>query len=241
MRNVRKTLGSAEESFTLRLDAFDLFPGKVVAVTGRSGSGKSTMLDLMSLITRPDAADRFTLRQGSTTVDIAALWAQGDDGPLSDLRRANMGYVLQSGGLCSFLSVRENLLLPLRMAGLPARADVAQRMLETFGMGGKGGRDVRSLSGGERQRVAILRALAHRPAIVFADEPTAALDFDTAQVVLGAFASLARDAGAAVVFVTHDPDLIGPFTDYRVLLQSLESEAGHHVYGAVSEPAERVA
>lgn len=174
-----------------------LMPGEVVAVTGSSGSGKSSLLHCLAGVLAPSA--------GSVSFGGREYGSLGDE-ELSALRRERFGYVFQHGELLPELTVEENASLPLRLAGRrkgPAHRAV-RPVLERLGMGGFADRRVSQLSGGQAQRVAVARALAHQPAVVFADEPTGALDSVNAAVVLDEFLTLARDRGTAVLLVTHD-------------------------------------
>ncbi len=206
--------------FRLRVPRFEVRPGEFVALVGDSGSGKSTLLDMLALVLRPTAAERFRVRLGNESTDVMALWQQGREGRLARLRRERLGYVLQTGGLLPFLTVRGNLALPLKMNGRygeePAIASAAERM----GIGRLLDRHPHRLSGGERQRVAVLRALLHRPALVLADEPTAAVDKSRARAVVADFRSVAQVLGTAIVMVTHDLDLVRDVADrtYRCTL-----------------------
>lgn len=187
-------------AFLLRLPRFRLDSGEAIAVTGPSGAGKSTLLDLLALALKPDAAEAFALAGH----DAAALWRAGAADALASLRAAHLGYVLQQGGLLPFLSVRENILLPQRLAGRldPARVEELAARLDISDQLAK---KPAALSVGQRQRAAIARALAHRPAIVLADEPTASVHPEMADTVLALLAATARDSGAALVLATHDP------------------------------------
>ncbi|GAA2239000.1 ABC transporter ATP-binding protein [Streptomyces amakusaensis] len=169
--------------------------GRFLAVMGRSGSGKSTLLKCAAGLDRPTAG---TVRIGGT-----ALAGLGER-ELTRLRRDRIGFVFQSLNLVPSLTVRENAALPLLLAGLPedGRAEAA---LAAVGMAGRADDSPAELSGGQRQRVAVARALITRPDVVFADEPTAALDPETAGTVLALLRRAADDSGRAVVLVTHDP------------------------------------
>ncbi|RZE12997.1 macrolide ABC transporter ATP-binding protein [Streptomyces albidoflavus] len=174
-----------------------LMPGEVVAVTGSSGSGKSSLLHCLAGVLAPAA--------GSVSFEGREYGALGDE-ELSALRRERFGYVFQHGELLPELTVEENASLPLRLAGQrkgPAHR-AATPVLQRLGMGELVGRRVSQLSGGQAQRVAVARALVHEPAVVFADEPTGALDSVNAAAVLDEFLTLARDRGTAVLLVTHD-------------------------------------
>ncbi|MFF0485762.1 ABC transporter ATP-binding protein [Streptomyces sp. NPDC004435] len=174
-------------------------PGRFVAVMGRSGSGKSTLLRCAAGLERPTSG---TVRIGGT--DLARLKAAA----LTRLRRDRIGFVFQSLNLVSALSVRENVALPLLLAG--ARDDRATDARALAGLAAVGLADraddrPENLSGGQRQRVAVARALLTDPDVVFADEPTAALDPVTAGEVLALLRHAVDERGRTVVLVTHDP------------------------------------
>ncbi|MFI9001677.1 ABC transporter ATP-binding protein [Streptomyces sp. NPDC053541] len=176
---------------------FTLRRGEVAAVMGSSGSGKSSLLYCLAGVLAP-AGGRVVFEG----VDLAGL----EDEELSALRRERFGFVFQYGELLPELTVEENAALPLRLAGqrkAPAHA-AAGEVLGRLGMTGLLQRRTSQLSGGQSQRVAVARALVHRPAVVFADEPTGALDSTNATAVLDEFLRLARDQDTAVVIVTHD-------------------------------------
>ncbi|MET7453777.1 ABC transporter ATP-binding protein [Streptomyces sp. NPDC005574] len=171
--------------------------GEVVAVTGQSGSGKSSLLYCLAGVL---PATRGQVRfEGRSLGDL-------DDEEISTLRREHFGFVFQYGELLPELTVEENTALPLRLAGHrkgPALA-AAGEVLERLGLGELRERRPAQVSGGQSQRVAVARSLVHRPAIVFADEPTGSLDSANASAVLKEFLDLARSRGTAVVLVTHD-------------------------------------
>ncbi|MEU7037948.1 ABC transporter ATP-binding protein [Streptomyces sp. NPDC046237] len=176
---------------------FSLERGEVTAVMGSSGSGKSSLLYCLAGVLAPT--------RGTVRFDGAALASLSDD-DLSTLRRERFGFVFQYGELLPELTVEENAALPLRLAGqrkAPAHA-AAGEVLGRLGMTELLQRRTSQLSGGQSQRVAVARALVHRPDVVFADEPTGALDSVNASAVLDEFLRLARDQGTAVVIVTHD-------------------------------------
>lgn len=232
-----KRLGGAD-GFELQVPCLRIRRGAFVAVTGKSGSGKSTLLDVLSLIAAPDGCNSFRFAPAGAEVDLQLVWQGEAEVTLANLRRRFMGYVLQSGGLCSFLDVADNVALPLRMNRV-ARADAAATVraaLAMFDMADYAHRDVRSLSGGERQRVAILRAMVHRPAVVFADEPTAALDFETARRVLDGLCEAARAAGSTIVMVTHDEELVEPFADQHVIFRQA-SQGDNDIRRYIAEDA----
>jgi len=180
------------------LDGLDLAVarGQWVAIVGESGSGKSTLLNIVAGLDRPD--------RGEVRVDGRPL-DYGDDDALALWRRRHAGFVFQSFHLLPYLSVRENVALPLSLLGVHAReresrADVA---LAAVGLAGLAGRRPASLSGGEMQRAAIARALVHGPSLVLADEPTGNLDEANAGAVLDCLRTAVKNAGAAGLMVTH--------------------------------------
>ncbi len=176
--------------------------GEVVLVVGPSGGGKTTALLVMGLLLTPDAG---TVRIG------------GDDaGGLSERERARLrllrlGYLFQDYNLLGALTAAENVALPLRYAGVrkPAALARALELLDALGLADRAGHRPSALSGGEKQRVATARALAMRPEVILADEPTANLDSATGRKVSEQLAAAARAQGAAVVIVTHDSRLDG--------------------------------
>ncbi|MFE5486760.1 ABC transporter ATP-binding protein [Streptomyces sp. NPDC056527] len=176
---------------------FSLKRGEVTAIMGSSGSGKSSLLYCLAGVLAPS--------NGTVSFDGVALSKLSDD-DLSTLRRERFGFVFQYGELLPELTVEENAALPLRLAGqrkAPAHA-TAGEVLGRLGMTDLLRRRTSQLSGGQSQRVAVARALVHRPDVVFADEPTGALDSVNASAVLDEFLRLAREQGTAVVIVTHD-------------------------------------
>lgn len=172
-------------------------PGEVVAVMGRSGSGKSTLLHVLAGLLRPDA--------GSVELcgEDIGTWS---DRARSQLRLRHVGFVFQSGDLVPELTLVENVELPLRLTGVRAsRArSRALEMLERLDVVDLAHRRTGQVSGGQAQRAAVARALVHEPAVVFADEPTGALDQVAGERVLDELVDLAAASRTAVVVVTHD-------------------------------------
>ena len=174
----------------------DVAGGELVALVGESGVGKSTLLNILAGL---DDAD-----EGSVAVEGAALGPLGEAGR-TRLRRERIGFVFQAFHILPYLTLRQNVALPLALVSPDARAAGrrADAMLAAVGLGERGDGYARDLSGGELQRVAIARALVHRPALILADEPTGNLDPETASRVLDLFARAVREGGAAGVMVTH--------------------------------------
>jgi putative ABC transport system ATP-binding protein len=186
------------------LDGVDITvrAGDVVAIVGPSGSGKSSLLHVLSGVLPADAGEVFLGGKPITTLG---------ETDRSLLRRTAFGFVFQSGLLVAELTAEENAALPLLLAGV-ARADAlgaARDWLARLGLHGLERRRPGELSGGQAQRVAIARALVHRPRVVFADEPTGALDTTTGQEMVTALLDAARQTNAAVIVVTHDQAVAG--------------------------------
>ncbi|MCA0268004.1 MAG: ABC transporter ATP-binding protein [Bacteroidetes bacterium] len=182
------------DGVTARLD-----PGTFAALYGRSGSGKSTLLNLIAGLDTPTAGHVWL---GDT--DLTTL----SERDRTLVRRNRMGFVFQSFNLIPTLTVRENVRLPLDLARQTDEADVrADALLDAVGLSGRGDAFPDRLSGGEQQRVAVARALANRPELVLADEPTGNLDEVNADRVLDLLAGLAKDEGRTLLVVTHDPGI----------------------------------
>ena len=176
--------------------------GELVAVMGPSGSGKTTLLNCLSGLDDIDG--------GRVLVEGQDLFAMSDARRTSH-RARSMGFVFQAFNLIPVFSAAENVELPLLLNGVPARRAraAAVRMLERVGLGHRTGHRPNELSGGEQQRVTIARALAARPAIVWADEPTGNLDTAMADQVVALLHELNREEGQTIVLVTHDPAIGG--------------------------------
>jgi putative ABC transport system ATP-binding protein len=203
--NLHVTRRAGAYAFRLEVPGFALAPGGAVALLGKSGSGKSTMLDLLALALPPDGADRFALAPaGTPPIDLAAAW-RGNQALQDSTRAHHIGYVLQTGGLLPFLTVRRNIALPAEIAGRPAPARV-EALATRLGVAHHLDRMPHALSVGERQRVAIARALVHQPPLVLADEPTSALDPSLAVEVMDLLLAETRAEGAALIVATHDHD-----------------------------------
>lgn len=209
LRRVRRRRESGDGRFILDIERLALRPGDRLALVGDSGTGKSTCLDMLSLTLAPTAWERFDARFEGERHAIGELWRRGARSALAGLRARHIGYVLQTGGLLPFLTVIENVALPLRLLGeapVPARK-AAEALLERLEMAPYARRLPAALSLGQRQRVAVARALVHRPALVLADEPTASLDRRNAEAVLRLFAEILEEQGRAAIWVTHSAEL----------------------------------
>lgn len=172
--------------------------GEFMAITGPSGSGKSSLLYLLGLLDRPTEG-----RLWLGDVDVSAC----DDDHLADLRLGHLGFVFQSFFLLPEFSAAENVMLPMQRRGLLGQNDIAQRakdLLADLGLADQAAKLPKQLSGGQSQRVAIARALANDPKIILADEPTGNLDTRSSAMVQDILRRLAREQGRAVIAVTHD-------------------------------------
>ena len=204
--SLRGVVGARGGGFRVEIPALDVAPGALIAIVGRSGSGKSTILDMLAGILRPADPGAFHAGAAGRSFDLARLWRADDKEGLRAFRAAMIGYVMQTGGLAPFLSIEDNVALPFWRDGLSDPGAVAD-ILALLGLAGEGAKMPREVSVGQRQRVAVARAMAARPPVVLADEPTASLDPHTAEAVMGLLAGAARDRNAALVVVTHDEDL----------------------------------
>ncbi|MBW3624769.1 MAG: ABC transporter ATP-binding protein [Armatimonadetes bacterium] len=177
-----------------------LSPGECVAITGRSGSGKSTLLNLIAGLDAPTSGR--LLLDG---IDLGAL----NDAGLTRLRREKIGLVFQFFNLLSTLTVRENVVLPGRLAGRNERElkSDANALLQAMDLSPRADATPETLSGGEMQRCAVARALIHRPRLLLADEPTGNLDTRSAEQVLDLMLTLPRERGTAVLIVTHSAEV----------------------------------
>ena len=193
----------ALSSASLSVDA-----GEVVALTGPSGSGKSTLLYCLAGLVVPDS--------GGVTFHGRPL-SGASDVERSDLRRRSFGFVFQFAELVPELSLRENIALPLELNGVGRgeRRERVEELVTALGIEGSAGRRPSQVSGGQAQRAAVARAVAHRPEVLFCDEPTGSLDSEAAEVVLSQLLTLAKDGGAAVVLVTHS-EPVAAAADRRV-------------------------
>ena len=224
--DLRKVYGSGDTQVAA-LDgvSVEFWPGQFTAIMGPSGSGKSTLMHCLAAL--DDATS------GKVFVGDADLTALGDK-ELTKIRRDRIGFVFQSFNLVPTLTAMENITLPMDIAGRKPDQKWLDIVISTVGLGDRLGHKPSQLSGGQQQRVACARALAGRPDIVFADEPTGNLDSVAGAEVLGFLRMSVKEFGQTVVMVTHDPAAAG-YAD-RVLFL-----ADGHIVDEMADPtAERV-
>jgi putative ABC transport system ATP-binding protein len=207
----RDLLLSFGETPALRGASLAVRPGEIVAVMGPSGSGKSTLLHCLAGILVPDAGEVWF---GGERLDALS------DDRRSALRRDRFGFVFQSGQLVPELTAEENVALPLLLSGTrrgPARA-AARTWFGTLGLDGLQQRRSGELSGGQAQRVALARSLVAGPEVLFADEPTGALDSLSGELVMDLLTTAAREHGTTVILVTHDAQ-VAAYADREVIVR----------------------
>lgn len=197
-RDVRLTLGGAEPVEILRGIDLDVAAGESVAMLGASGSGKSSLMAVLSGLERATGGSVRVIGQDFSTLDEDAL---------AVARRGRIGIVLQAFHLLPTMTALENVAVPMELAGVADAAARAEAELVAVGLGHRLRHYPTQLSGGEQQRVAIARALAPRPALVFADEPTGNLDATTGARIVDLLFERRRATDASLVIITHDPAL----------------------------------
>ena len=210
LRGVSKTVDSGGQPLTILhpLD-YSIPSGQFVAIVGPSGSGKSTLLGLLAGLDAPSS--------GSIEIDGVDITALSED-RLARLRGEKIGFVFQFFHLVPSLTAFENVLIPMEIVGRKDAAARARQLLEEVGLTDRAHHYPSQLSGGEQQRVAIGRALANDPPIVFADEPTGNLDSATGRHVMELLLSVHRARGTTLVLVTHDAELAA-LADTRLVLR----------------------
>ena len=203
IRDVIRTFGSGDSAVTaVNKISCDVNQSEFLSITGRSGSGKTTLLNLMAGLDKPTSGS--VKMNGLEIGDLS-------ESDLVELRRNSLGFVFQSFGLLPLLSAFENVELPLRISGTPAkkRENRAREMLEMVGLSNRLHHRPYELSGGEQQRVAIARAVVSEPLLILADEPTGELDSVNAKTIFGLFKEMVQEHQISVVATTHDPTLLG--------------------------------
>ncbi|PYI55926.1 ABC transporter ATP-binding protein [Paenibacillus flagellatus] len=175
--------------------------GRLVALKGRSGSGKTTLINLLGALDVPTEGAIYFDGQEITTLS---------EKQRNEIRRSRMGFIFQSFALMPLMSAYENVEFGLRIAGIPTKGhrELAERALENVGLKARMNHRPFELSGGEQQRTAIARAIAHRPKLLLADEPTAELDSKMGLQIIKIFKDLVQQEGMTIVLTTHDPAIM---------------------------------
>ncbi|MCA0369200.1 MAG: ABC transporter ATP-binding protein [Proteobacteria bacterium] len=226
VRGLTRTYDTAQGGLTvLRGVDLDVYPGEIVGLIGPSGSGKSSLLHAAGLLERPTA--------GVVTIDGEAV-GDLDERARTRLRLSRIGFVYQFHHLLPEFDARDNVALPMRIAGV-SQAEArrrAEETLKTLGLGDRLTHQPAQLSGGEQQRVAIGRALANGPRLLLADEPTGNLDPTTSQSVFESLRSLAKTTGVGALIATHNMELAGHMDRVFALKDGLleERAAESHAY-----------
>jgi putative ABC transport system ATP-binding protein len=194
---VTRRFGEGQTAVTaLRDVSVEIERGKLTAVMGPSGSGKSTLMHILAGLDKPT--------EGSVTIEGQEISGMGDD-ELTRLRRDHIGFVFQFFNLLPMLTARENMVLPLAIAGRQPDPQWLETVIEETGLRDRLNHRPSELSGGQQQRVAIARALLSRPTVLFADEPTGNLDSASGDEILALLRRSVDSVGQTVVMVTHDP------------------------------------
>ncbi len=227
LRDLVMTRMAEGVEFRLSVPSLQISLGEKIALVGHSGCGKSTLLDILAMILRPSEAGAFRFRPeaGAPPLDIARAWKQKDLNYLGDLRKQRIGYVMQTGGLLSYLTVRNNIGLSRQLLGMP-EDDTIETLARDLGIERHLDKHPDLLSAGERQRVAIARALAHHPSIVIADEPTASLDPIAARKIMALFVELAEELHITVIIASHDWKHIRQLGLRRLSHRTRQNDAG---------------
>jgi putative ABC transport system ATP-binding protein len=202
VRNLKKTFRGPDGVAVpiVDVDTFDIADAEQVALVGTSGSGKTTLLHLIAGIHSPDSGSIVFRRADGSAIDVATL----DEAQRDQFRGANVGYIFQTHHLLTGFTALENVLLGMSFTGRSADRGWAEHLLAEVGLKERLHYRPAKLSVGQQQRVAVARALANRPRLVLADEPTGALDPGSAQTTLDLIRKLATEASAALLLVTHD-------------------------------------
>jgi putative ABC transport system ATP-binding protein len=231
-RDLIRRYGAGETTVhALRDVSLDIDEAQLTAVMGPSGSGKSTLMHLLAGLDRPSSGEVVIAGR-----ELGAL----DDTELTKLRREHIGFVFQFFNLLPMLTARENILLPLSIAGRSVDPAWYEELVDTVGLRPRLGHRPSELSGGQQQRVAVARALVSRPTVLFADEPTGNLDSTTSAEILELLRASVDSFGQTVVMVTHDPQAAA-IADRILFLADGEivRDAGalsaHEVVGAMEE------
>lgn len=209
--------GVGAQAHTVHLPMLNLKAGQIMAITGESGCGKSTLLESLGLLLKPQSLSTYNLGEPKLSLHN---WAEKTDTELARLRAEKIGFILQSGGLIPYLSVMQNISLPRRLLGLALKSDWVDYAISELSIAHLLNKAPSALSIGERQRVAFIRALAHEPQLLLADEPTAALDPFHARRLFSLFLDIVSKLNMCALVVSHDWKLIEEFQLPRLQAQN---------------------
>lgn len=224
VKNAIKTYQTGDDCFNALNDvSLSIEKGEFVAIMGASGSGKSTFMNMLGCLDKPNSGSY--LLDG---IDVLSL----DTNELSDIRNIKMGFVFQGFNLISRTSAAENVELPMIYMGIPEneRHVRAMHALKIVGLEGRANHMPNQMSGGQQQRVAIARAIINDPPLILADEPTGNLDTKTSVEVMEFFVKLNKDTGKTIVLVTHEPDIaqyckrVVKFKDGNIISDELNAQ-----------------
>jgi putative ABC transport system ATP-binding protein len=240
------------DRFTVTVDKpIKLMAGDFAALLGPSGCGKTTLLSVLGLLRKPSKPSeiksfKFGINPDqdgnvSEVVDVSKAWSANDRGLIEHLRRKHVGFSLQSGELLSSLTVAENIRLPLELNGFSDKEAAARvtELIDAFGLsrqreGGDGEISlaksrINKLSGGEYQRVVLARAVAHKPDLVFVDEPTAALNHELARRSLSKLVEMQQKEKCAILMITHDEHLAKEFANVVIRMEPVSGKPAGHI------------
>ncbi|HIF9311809.1 TPA: ABC transporter ATP-binding protein [Photobacterium damselae] len=221
LTGVEKKLGDLDHCITIQIPCFELHQKEIVAIVGSNGSGKSTMLDMISMLCKPDKVEQFIINtDDGDHKDVLSL----NEKAINQLRRNNIAYILQSGGLLEFLTLRQNISLVTRLKkGKQANFNEIVESLEIEKLLNK---KPLQLSGGQKQKGAIARALIQQPEIILADEPTSAMDSLSAVRLMENLTTRVQNSGSSLIIVSHDNSLVKDFAHrvYRFTVQQINGE-----------------
>jgi putative ABC transport system ATP-binding protein len=226
-RDIRKSYGHGSSRFdALKGVSLSILEGESIAIVGKSGSGKSTLMHLLALLDDPDGGQIFVEGADAKSLSTAAV---------NRLRNQDFGFVFQQFFLTPNASVLENVVLPLKIAGVGPRERNARGMaaLEQLELADKAKSKAINLSGGQKQRVVIARALVNNPKVIFADEPTGNLDTATGAVVEDILFDLNKEKGITLIIVTHDIELAAR-CDRRIFIRDGMEDTANIVEGTPS-------
>lgn len=216
--NLVKKYGKGEDEVIALNDvSMKIRKGEFISVTGESGSGKSTLLNVLGSLDKPDS--------GKIMVGDKDLVTMKDN-DLAAYRRRKTGFIFQTYNLIPVLNVVENIVLPLNLDNAKADKDYLEELLELSGLSDKRNRFPHELSGGQQQRVAFVRALIHKPEIIFADEPTGNLDNKTSRDIIAILKNSVRKYNQALVLITHDLSVASQADTIYVMNDGVLSQGG---------------